>query len=73
MRDQWIRGQEGVMLMFSLTSRESYDYIRIWYELCQRVLDCDTFPCVLVGNKCDVPVTERAVSSMEVCTCSYQQ
>lgn len=37
LRDQWIRDGEGFILVYSITSRNSYDRIRKFYQQVQRV------------------------------------
>ncbi|KAG2227360.1 hypothetical protein INT45_004315 [Circinella minor] len=64
MREQYMRNGEGFILVYSITSRLSFDEISIFYEQIRRVKDQDLFPVVLVGNKCDLEM-ERQVSSQE--------
>ncbi|KAI7849513.1 ras-like protein 3 [Circinella umbellata] len=64
MREQYMRNGEGFILVYSITSRLSFDEISIFYEQIRRVKDQDLFPVVLVGNKCDLE-TDRQVSSQE--------
>jgi len=54
MRDQWIRGAEGYVLVYSITSRSSLEQVNQFREQIVRVQDCDDFPLILVGNKCDL-------------------
>lgn len=62
MREQYMRNGEGFILVYSVTSRLSFEEISTFYQQIQRVKDRDTFPAVLVGNKCDLE-TDRQVSS----------
>ncbi|KAF5102604.1 hypothetical protein D0Z00_000314 [Geotrichum galactomycetum] len=65
MREQYMRTGEGFLLVYSITSRSSFEEIVSFYKQILRVKDKDSFPVVLVGNKCDLSETERAVSLEE--------
>ncbi|KAI9257691.1 ras-like protein 1 [Sporodiniella umbellata] len=64
MREQYMRNGEGFLLVYSVTTRMSFDEIETFYQQICRVKDRDYFPMVLVGNKCDLE-SERQVSSQE--------
>lgn len=64
MREQYMRNGEGFLLVYSITSRMSFEEIRTFYQQICRVKDRDYFPMVLVGNKCDLEA-DRQVSSQE--------
>ncbi|KAI9318780.1 ras-like protein 1 [Dichotomocladium elegans] len=64
MREQYMRNGEGFLLVYSITSRMSFDEIAQFYQQICRVKDRDTFPMVLVGNKSDLEM-DRQVSSQE--------
>jgi len=54
MRDQYMRSGQGFLLIYSVTSRQSFDKISQLRESIKRVKDED-FPSILiVGNKCDL-------------------
>ncbi|ODV90710.1 hypothetical protein CANCADRAFT_15103, partial [Tortispora caseinolytica NRRL Y-17796] len=53
LRDQWIRDGQGFMLVYSITSSNSFSRIPSFFNQIQRVKDSTDFPCILVGNKCD--------------------
>eukprot|EP00732_Lithocolla_globosa_P006585 Lithocolla_globosa_v1_NODE_7742_length_905_cov_32.261176.p1 type:complete len:203 gc:universal NODE_7742_length_905_cov_32.261176:192-800(+) len=55
MREQYMRTGEGFLLVFSLTSRASFEEIVTFHQQILRVKDKDSFPIVVVGNKCDLP------------------
>jgi GTPase KRas protein len=61
MREQYMRTGEGFLLVYSITSRESFDEIRTFQQQILRVKDKDIFPMVVVGNKLDL-ASERKVS-----------
>lgn len=64
MREQYMRTGEGFLLVYSITSRSSFEEIVTFYKQILRVKDKDSFPVVLVGNKCDLE-SQRAVSVEE--------
>lgn len=61
MREQYMRTGEGFLLVYSITSRESFEEIRTFQQQILRVKDKDIFPMVVVGNKLDL-ASERKVS-----------
>lgn len=66
MRDQYIRSAEGFLLVFSLTSRSSYEEAKQIYNQILRVNEeKENIPVVLLGNKCDL-LDERQVPSNEI-------
>eukprot|EP01091_Cochliopodium_minus_P021426 TRINITY_DN979_c0_g2_i8.p1 TRINITY_DN979_c0_g2~~TRINITY_DN979_c0_g2_i8.p1 ORF type:complete len:198 (-),score=35.34 TRINITY_DN979_c0_g2_i8:38-631(-) len=64
MRDQYLRNAEGMIIVYSITSRDSFDEISIFRDQVLRVKDEDFFPLVLIGNKCDLE-DEREVTRKE--------
>ncbi|KAK9466451.1 ras family-domain-containing protein [Lipomyces arxii] len=64
MREQYMRAGQGFLLVYSITSRSSFDEIRTFQQQILRVKDKDYFPIIVVGNKCDLE-TERQVSQQE--------
>ncbi|KAG5943955.1 hypothetical protein E4U53_006978 [Claviceps sorghi] len=64
MREQYMRTGEGFLLVYSITSRQSFDEITTFQQQILRVKDRDYFPMVVVGNKCDLE-GEREVSKQE--------
>ena len=61
MREQYMRTGEGFLLVYSITSRQSYEEILTFQQQILRVKDKDYFPIIIVGNKCDLD-SEREVS-----------
>ncbi len=61
MREQYMRTGEGFLLVYSITSRQSFEEIMTFHQQILRVKDKDYFPIMLVGNKCDLE-SERQVS-----------
>lgn len=64
MREQYMRTGEGFLLVYSITSRQSFEEIMTFQQQILRVKDKDNFPIILVGNKCDLE-SEREVSQQE--------
>ncbi|KAI8611967.1 small GTPase superfamily [Chytriomyces sp. MP71] len=64
MGDQWLRIGNGFLLVYSITSRNSFTRIKRFREQLSRVRELEKCPMVLVGNKCDM-VGERQVSIQE--------
>lgn len=65
MREQYMRTGEGFLLVYSITSRASFEEVMSYQKTILRVKDKDYFPMILVGNKCDL-VNERQVSTQGV-------
>jgi GTPase KRas protein len=61
MREQYMRTGEGFLLVYSITSRQSFEEILTFQQQILRVKDKDYFPIIVVGNKCDLE-NERQVS-----------
>jgi len=64
MQDQWMREGKGFLLVYSVTSRSTFDDISSFKEKILRAKDVDNVPIVLVGNKCDLD-SQRQVSKAE--------
>jgi len=65
MRETYLRNGEGFLLVYSVTSRESFKEISDYHTEILRVKDRqDYFPVILVGNKCDLEY-ERQVGMSE--------
>jgi len=64
MREQYMRTGEGFLLIYSITSRQSFEEIATFQQQILRVKDQDYFPIIVVGNKCDLE-NEREVSVEE--------
>ncbi|TKX22015.1 Ras-like protein 5 [Elsinoe australis] len=64
MREQYMRTGEGFLLVYSITSRQSFEEMRTFQQQILRVKDKDYFPIIVCGNKCDLEA-EREVSTEE--------
>jgi GTPase SAR1 family protein len=54
MREQYMRSGEGFLLVYSITSRNSFEEMLTFHQAILRVKDQDTFPMIVVANKCDL-------------------
>lgn len=72
MREQYMRTGEGFLLIYSITSRQSFEEIMTFQQQILRVKDKDYFPIIVVANKCDLEkeraVTEQGTSSHHTIT-----
>ena len=64
MREQYMRGGEGFILVYSVTQKKTFDELRGFREMIGRVRNYDTVPMVIVGNKRDLE-KNREVSTRE--------
>lgn len=65
MRDLYIRNGQGFIIVFSLTSKQSFQDIRLIREQILRVKGTDRVPIVIAANKSDI-IAQREVSSEEI-------
>ena len=61
---QWIREGEGFLLVYSITSRATFERVERFRAQIARVKDVEGVPIILVGNKAD-RANEREVSREE--------
>lgn len=64
MRDQYMRFGMGFLLVYSVTSRASFEEVAGFYQQIRRAKGSDDVPIVLVGNKSDLD-PEREVTFEE--------
>lgn len=64
MREQYMRNGDGFLLVYSITSRDSFEEAQQFYNQILRVKDVARAPVVLVSNKCDLSA-DRQVSTAE--------
>lgn len=67
MRDLYIKNGQGFVIVYSLTSRQSFQDIKLIREQILRVKGTDRVPIVLAANKSDIAETSREVSTDEGC------
>jgi GTPase KRas len=65
MREQYMLGGEGFMLVYAINSRNSFEDLKNFYEQILRVKDKETFPMVVAGNKADLDERQRKVTKAE--------
>ena len=53
LRDQWIRDGHGFLLIYSVTSKSTFDQIEKFKEHITRAKESESTPMIIVGNKCD--------------------
>lgn len=64
MRDQYMKTGQGFLLVFSLTTRSTFEEVNDLHNKILQAKDSDKVPLVLVGNKADLE-NERQVSPKE--------
>ena len=70
-REQKILVGEGFLLVYSITSRSSFERVGSFHAQIVRIKDSSPVPIMLVGNKSDC-VTEREVSTQEGLACAKE-
>ena len=64
MQDEWMREGKGFILVYNITSRQSFDEIAMLRDKILRAKDEERVPIVVAGNKCDLD-DQRQVSKLE--------
>ena len=64
MRDLYIKNGQGFVIVFSVTSLQTFQDISTMKEQIMRVKGTNRIPMLLVGNKCDLE-NQREVHSSE--------
>lgn len=64
MRGQYMHSSHGFVLVYSITSRQSFEEISIFQQQILRAKDKHYFPMIVVGNHCDRE-DERQISKQE--------
>jgi GTPase SAR1 family protein len=65
LRDEYMRSADGFLVVFDITNRKTYNELSEFRKQIQRAKDNPRPSIVIVGNKSDLPETERAVTSQE--------
>jgi GTPase KRas protein len=63
LRDVYMSNGQGFVIVFALNNRDSFGQVTSFFDQILRVKDADRVPCVLLGNKIDLP--NRMVSTEE--------
>jgi len=66
LQDQWIREGDGYLIVYAINSKTTFEEATVIREKIVRIKDSEDFPLVLAGNKCDLPATERKVTTEEL-------
>ncbi|CEP18946.1 hypothetical protein [Parasitella parasitica] len=54
MSEQYMRDRSGFVLVYSITSSQSFEQVKELYNKIDQVKDGEPFTVILVGNKCDL-------------------
>jgi Ras-related protein Rab-8A len=60
---QYYKGADGILLVYDITERNSFEKVREWMKMIQQNTTKDKIGIILIGNKCDLE--ERQVSVEE--------
>ncbi|CAG8841424.1 6071_t:CDS:2, partial [Gigaspora margarita] len=71
MREQYMRTGEGFLLVYSITSRNSFDEISTFHQQILRVKDKDYFPTIVVANKCDLEMERQGRELAKQFSCKF--
>ena len=66
MMDTWIEYGNCYLLVYSIEDLESYKALKTKYDRICQIKNNDKYSVVIVGNKCDLPESERKVQKEEV-------
>lgn len=61
---QYYRGTDGILLVYDVGNRKSFEKVSSWIDQIHNETSSD-FVCVLIGNKIDVDLIDRKVSTEE--------
>jgi len=64
MRDMYMRTGEGFMLVYSITSMDSFEELSTFRNQILRTKDADKVPMILVGNKSDLEQYRQVPTSV---------
>ena len=59
MREQYMRGGEGFILVYSVTEKSTFQALRQFKGMVDRVRNYETVPMILVGNKSDLEARRK--------------
>ena len=65
MLDTWIEFGNCYLLVYSIDDLESFNSLKKKYERICQIKNNENFSVVIVGNKCDLPESERKVQKTE--------
>jgi Ras-related protein Rab-1A len=63
----YYRGSKGIMIVYDVCDRQSFEHVRMWAQEIEKYAGPDASSAcrLLVGNKCDMPASKRAVTQEE--------
>jgi small GTP-binding protein len=64
MRDMYMRTGEGFVLVYSVTSIDSFEEINLFRNQILRIKDAEKVPMILVGNKSDLEQYRQVPTSV---------
>ena len=70
MREQYMRTGEGFLLVYSITSRNSFEEISTFHQQILRVKDQDSFPVIVDANKSDLEYERQVGMNGTLAECS---
>lgn len=59
------KGAAAVLVVFSVGDRRSFENVKMWVKQISEHVDSKQIVIILVGNKCDIPASERKVTEEE--------
>jgi len=65
LNSQYAIGIHGYILVYSITSKNSFDMIQVVYDKIVSFCGVTKIPCVIVGSKCDLSNISRQVDSTD--------
>lgn len=57
----YYRGSHGVMVVYDVSDRTSFEHVRMWVQEIEKYAAQGETSILLVGNKCDLPLSKRVV------------
>ena len=55
------KGADGIILMYDISNYETFKQIKTWINNIKDSIDIDKIALLVVGNKCDMPKTDKTV------------
>ena len=69
MRDLYLKNGQGFALIYSIIAKSTFNDLEEIRNQMIRVKETEDFPCILVGNKCDLE-DQRLITKEELCELS---
>jgi Ras-related protein Rab-1A len=55
------KGADGIILMYDISKYETFKHIKTWISNIKEAIDLSKIAFIVVGNKCDLPESEKEV------------